>query len=253
MPVVNSHSFYRIMILVISILPLLASGQEFLVDLPVSRYGLPVIKGPHVYQKMIAVDSENELIDMRTLLPNAKFDVTYAGTNNFLKRKIYPTADLFMRAPAARALVKASKILKRKGYGLLLYDGYRPYSVTELFYEEIGDTTFVADPRKGSKHNRGMAIDLSMYYLKTGDPVLMPSGYDEASLRAYHDYQGGDSVALQNRALLKATMESVGFQVFKYEWWHYDFKGWEECKTYDIWHEEIRKVNQQLKTANRSN
>ena len=249
MPTLNPQSFYKIILLRLFILPLFTSGQEPVVDLPVSRYGLPVIKGAHVYQKMVEVDSENELVDMRALLPQARFDVTYAGTNNFLKRKIYPTADLFMRAPAARALVRASKILKRKGYGLLLYDGYRPYSVTELFYEEIGDTTFVADPRKGSKHNRGMAIDLSLYFLKTGEPVPMPSGYDEASLRAYHDYQGGDLSALQNRALLRATMESVGFQVFKYEWWHYDFKGWEKCKTYDIWHEDIRKINQQLKSG----
>jgi D-alanyl-D-alanine dipeptidase len=221
------------------------SGQVENNDLPVSRYGLPVIKGPEVYAKMIKADSDNVLLDMRRILPSARFDVTYAGTNNFLKRKIYPTADLFMRAPAARALVKVSEILRKKGFGLLLFDGYRPYSVTELFYEEIKDTTFVADPRKGSKHNRGMAIDLTMTYLKTGQPVQMPSGYDEASERAYHNYNGGDPSALKNRAILRDAMLQAGFQIFVYEWWHYDYRGWESCITYDIWHDEIRKVNEQ--------
>lgn len=224
--------------------PGMVFGQQAEDKLPVSRYGLPVIKGPVVYEKMISTDPENELLDMRKLLPAARFDVTYAGTNNFLKRKIYPTPDLFMRAPAARALVRVSEILRKKGFGLLLFDGYRPYSVTELFYEEIGDTTFVADPRKGSKHNRGMAIDLTMTDLKSGQPVLMPSGYDEASERAYHNYQGGDPAALSNRKILREAMEEAGFQIFIYEWWHYDYQGWEQCKTYDIWHDEIRKVNE---------
>ncbi|MFZ9503030.1 MAG: M15 family metallopeptidase [Cyclobacteriaceae bacterium] len=219
--------------------------------LPLSRYGLPVVKGSEVYVQMVGADPENELLDMRQLLPDAQFDVTYAGTNNFLKRKIYPTPDLFMRAPAARALVRASEIVKEKGFGLLLFDGYRPYSVTELFYEEIGDTTFVADPRKGSKHNRGMAIDLSLYDLKTGKQVLMPTAYDEASPKAYQDYAEGDPLALKNRAILREAMEQVGFSIFKYEWWHYDYQGWENCPTYDIWHLEIQKINSQLRKIKR--
>lgn len=223
------------------------AAQVTATPLPLSRYGLPVVKGAEVYAQMVVADPENELLDMRQLLPNARFDVTYAGTNNFLKRKLYPTPDLFMRAPAARALVRASEILKEKGFGLLLFDGYRPYSVTELFYEEIGDTTFVADPRKGSKHNRGMAIDLTLYDLKTGEEVLMPTAYDEASPKAYQDYSGGNPKALKNRAILREAMEQVGFSIFKYEWWHYDYQGWENCPTYDIWHLEIQKINNQLR------
>lgn len=222
------------------------SAQSIIEDLPVSRYGLPVIRGKEVYERMTRSDRENELVDMRKLLPEAQFDVTYAGEHNFLKRKIYPTADLFMRAPAARALVRVSNRLRKQGFGLLLFDGYRPYSVTELFYEEIRDTTFVADPRKGSKHNRGMAIDLTMTDLKSGNAVLMPSNYDEATDRAYHAYSGGDPAALMNRQILRSAMEAEGFQIFKYEWWHYDFKGWEACNTYDLWHEEIRQVNERF-------
>lgn len=233
------------------LLPLRSKTQVLTSDLPVSRYGLPVIKGANVYAQMVSADPENELVDMRKLLPDAQYDVTYAGTNNFLKRKIYPTADLFMRVPAARALVRVAEILRKQGYGLLLFDGYRPYSVTELFYEEIGDTTFVADPRRGSKHNRGMAIDLTLYDLKTKMPVLMPTAYDEASEKAYQDYSGGDPMALKNRAILRQAMEQVGFSIFQYEWWHYDFQGWEKCMTYDIWHEDIRKVNARLKKQGR--
>lgn len=244
------NSFYRVIYSLLTgcllFVSPLANGQVNSQDLPVSRYGLPVIRGKEVYERMVRHDLENELLDMRILMPEAKFDVTYAGENNFLKRKIYPTADLFMRAPAARALVNVSKRLKNLGFGLLLFDGYRPYSVTELFYEEIGDTTFVADPRKGSKHNRGMAIDLTMTDLKTGQPVLMPSGYDEASERAYHDYIGGNPEALKNRKILRDAMEAEEFQIFKYEWWHYDFKGWERCMTYDLWHQDIRLINQQI-------
>lgn len=222
-------------------IPAPAIGQTL--HLPVSKYGLEVVRGAEVYEQMVLMDSQNKLIDLKGIIRDAKFDITYAGVNNFLKRKIYPSPDIFLRVPAAQALIQVSEILKSNGFGLLLFDGYRPYSVTELFYEEIGDTTFVADPRKGSKHNRGMAIDLTIYDLKTGLPVLMPSAYDEASERAYHSYNAGNPEALKNRALLRVAMESAGFEIFKYEWWHYDYKGWQNCLTYDLWHDEIRKIN----------
>ena len=233
-------------ILLLSLWAFTVSAQVSPVPLPLSKYGLPVVGNASVYQTVVQKDPSNALMDMRQLLPEAHFDVTYATDRNFLKRKVYPTADLFMRRPAAQALVKASANLKEKGLGLLLFDGYRPYSVTVLFYEEVGDTTFVADPRKGSKHNRGMAIDLTLYDLKTGEPLLMPSGYDEASPRAFHDYEGGDPQALRNRAILRDAMEQVGFQVFKWEWWHYDFTGWEQCLTYDLWHKRIARINRSL-------
>ena len=233
-------------ILLLFLLSAPAFAQVSPVPLPRSKYGLPVVGNESVYRKVVQDDPSNALVDMRRLLPDAHFDVTYATGQNFLKRKVYPTADLFMRRPAAEALVRAAASLKEKGLGLLLYDGYRPYSVTELFYEEVGDTTFVADPRKGSKHNRGMAIDLSLYDLQTGEPLPMPSGYDEASPRAYHDYTEGNPQALKNRAILRESMEQVGFRIFRWEWWHYDFEGWEQCLTYDLWHRRIAKVNKSL-------
>lgn len=218
-----------------------ASAQTEGNEIPKSRYGLPVINDIKVYKMQVGKNPENRLLDVRGMIPDAQFIITYASDKNFLKRKIYPSAELFLRKPAAEGLVKAAEILRKQGLGLVLYDGYRPYAVTVLFYEEVGDTTFVADPRKGSKHNRGMAIDLSMYELKTGKIVEMPSEYDEASERAYHEYSGGSDVAKRNRQILRSAMEAAGFSIFKYEWWHYDFKGWETCPTYDLWHDEIRK------------
>ncbi|MBM3177981.1 MAG: M15 family metallopeptidase [Bacteroidetes bacterium] len=218
------------------------SAQTEVSEIPISRYGLPVINDIRVYKTQVAKNPENRLLDVRGMIPDARFIITYATDQNFLKRKIYPSAELFLRKPAAEGLVKAAEILRKQGLGLVLYDGYRPYAVTVLFYEEVGDTTFVADPRKGSKHNRGMAIDLSMYNLKTGKLLEMPSGYDEASERAYHEYAGGSDLAKRNRQILRSAMEEAGFSIFKYEWWHYDFKGWGSCPTYDLWHDEIRKA-----------
>lgn len=209
-------------------------------EIPISKYGLPVINDIKIYKKHVENNSDNRLLDVRGMISDARFIITYASEANFLKRKIYPSPELFLRKPAAEGLVKAAEILRKQGYGMVLYDGYRPYAVTVLFYEEAGDTTFVADPRKGSKHNRGMAIDLSMYELKTGKIVDMPSGYDEASERAYHDYSGGTDASNHNRQILRSAMEQAGFSIFKFEWWHYDFKGWESCPTYDLWHDAIR-------------
>lgn len=215
--------------------------------LPVSPYGLRYVNDPILYAAQVVKDPENAFLDMRQLLSSAKFDVTYATENNFLKRRLYPTADVFLRRPAAEALVRVAKRLAPSGLGLILYDGYRPYAVTVTFFEEVGDTTFVAHPRKGSKHNRGMAIDLSLFDLRTGKLLPMPSAYDEASLRAWHNYADGDPETLKNRAILKDAMVAEGFEVFPYEWWHYDYKGWQNCVTYDLWHKDIRKANQGLR------
>jgi D-alanyl-D-alanine dipeptidase len=231
------------LLLFLFLFPFAVSSQTGAFQIPKSKYGLPVIGDQQVYQQLLKLDPDNMLVDMKKLLPQAHYDVTYATTHNILKRKIYPTHDVFMRKPAANALVQVAAELKSQGFGLLLFDGYRPYDVTVLFYEEVGDTTFVADPKKGSKHNRGMAIDLSMYDLKSGKPVLMPSEYDEATPRAFHSYMDAPQEALKNRAILRAAMEHAGYQIYPWEWWHFDFTGWEKCYTYNLWHDVIRKEN----------
>jgi D-alanyl-D-alanine dipeptidase len=143
--------------------------------------------------------------------------------------RFYDTARAFLERPAAEALVRAHRRLAALGYGLLIHDAYRPWYVTWMFWRATPDSLkiFVADPASGSRHNRGAAVDVTLYNLATGAPVTMPSGYDEFSERAYPDYPGGTSRQRWLRDLLRATLEAEGFHVYQYEWWHFDFAGWE--------------------------
>lgn len=170
-----------------------------------------------------------DLVELVALDPTIKTDLRYASDNNFMGRPLYPkTAKAYMQRPAAEAVVKANAALAKKGYGLWVFDAYRPWRVTKMFWEATPDPlrTFVADPSKGSRHNRGCAVDLTLYDLKTGKPVEMVSGYDEFSDRAYPNYWGGTSRQRWHRELLRHTMEDAGFRVYEAEWWHFDFKDW---------------------------
>ncbi|MEZ5293266.1 MAG: M15 family metallopeptidase [Vicinamibacterales bacterium] len=178
-----------------------------------------------------------DLVELVTLDPGIKIDIRYAGANNFLGKPVYPEARAFLQRPAAEALVKAHLALAPLGYGLLIHDGYRPWTITKLFWDMTEGTPmqeFVADPKSGSKHNRGCAVDLTMYDLATGEAVRMPGGYDEASLRSYPDYQGGPPEARAKRDLLRRTMEAQGFTVEPNEWWHFNYKDWTEYPILDI-------------------
>jgi D-alanyl-D-alanine dipeptidase len=179
---------------------------------------------------------EAHLIELITLDPTIKLDIRYATDNNFVGKKVYPEARAFLQKPAAKGVAKVHKKLKKMGLGLVIFDGYRPWSITKLFWEVTPEDKriFVADPAKGSKHNRGCAIDLSIYNLKTGELVEMPSDYDEFTERASPDYAGGTSVQRANRDLLRKLMEGEGFIVNENEWWHFDHKDWEKYAIYDI-------------------
>ena len=142
---------------------------------------------------------------------------------------LYPnTAKAYMQKPAAEAVARVNKALVSKGYGLWVFDAYRPWAVTKMFWEATPEKlrTFVADPSKGSRHNRGCAVDLTLYDLKTGKPVEMVSGFDEFSDRAYPNYWGGTSRQRWHRELLRRAMEDEGFTVYEAEWWHFDYKDW---------------------------
>jgi len=167
---------------------------------------------------------------------NFRFEIRYATANNFLGVPVYSEARAFLERPAADALLAVARDLKQSGYGLLIYDAYRPWYVTKIFWDATPRRlhTFVANPAKGSKHNRGCAVDLTLYDLKTGEPVEMPSGYDEMSVRAHPDYTGGSAAARANRARLRSAMEARGFTVDPGEWWHYDFSQWREYPILNI-------------------
>lgn len=169
-----------------------------------------------------------DLVDLATLGPGVKFDVRYARDDNFLGVPVYETSRAFLQRPAAEALERARERLAEKGFGLLIHDGYRPWRVTWIFWEATPPRFrgFVADPAKGSRHNRGCAVDLSLYDLKTGRPVEMPSGYDEFSPRAYSDFAGATPAQTAHRAALREAMEAAGFLHLPEEWWHFDYQDW---------------------------
>ena len=177
-----------------------------------------------------------DLVELVTLDPTITLDIRYATTNNFLGKVVYPEARAFLQRPAADAVVKAHRELARHGYGLLIHDGYRPWSITKVFWDMTSgyEREFVADPKVGSKHNRGCAVDLTMYDLATGQAVVMPGEYDESSPRSYPDYGGGPPEARAKRDLLRAVMEPQGFTVEPNEWWHFNYKDWASYPVLDI-------------------
>jgi D-alanyl-D-alanine dipeptidase len=183
-----------------------------------------------------------DLVELVKLDPTIKLDIRYAGTNNFIGKPVYKEARAFLQRPAAEALVAAHRELAPHGYGLLIHDGYRPWAVTKLFWELTPPALreFVADPASGSKHNRGAAVDLTMYDRGLGAVVEMPSRYDEMTRRAYPDYRGGPPEARARRDLLRAVMERHGFTVEPNEWWHFNYKDWREYPILDIPFDAIR-------------
>ena len=183
-----------------------------------------------------------DLVELVKLDPTIKLDIRYAGTNNFLGKPVYKESRAFLQRPAAEALLKAHQQLAKSGYGLLIHDGYRPWAITKLFWDMTSgfQREFVADPKTGSKHNRGCAVDLTMYDLATGLAVEMPGGYDEMTPRSYPDYPGGPPEARAKRDLLRQAMEGHDFTVEPNEWWHFNFKDWKEYPILDIAFSEIK-------------
>ena len=183
-----------------------------------------------------------DLVELVKLDSTVKLDIRYAGSNNFLGKPVYKEARAFLQRPAAEALLAVHKELARSGYGLLIHDGYRPWAITKLFWDMTTgfQREFVADPKTGSKHNRGCAVDLTIYDLATGMVVEMPGGYDEMTPRSYPDYPGGAPEARAKRDLLRKAMESHGFTVESNEWWHFNYKDWTLYPILDIAFSEIR-------------
>jgi D-alanyl-D-alanine dipeptidase len=169
-----------------------------------------------------------DLVELTALDPTIKLDIRYASANNFLSTPVYSQARAFLQRPAAEALLRAHQKLRKMGFGLLIHDAYRPWYVTKLFWDATPEDKriFVADPSQGSRHNRGCAVDLSLYHLATGKPIEMVGVYDEMSERSYPGYPGGTSLQRWHREVLRHAMEDEGFDVYEVEWWHFDYKDW---------------------------
>ena len=183
-----------------------------------------------------------DLVEVVALDPSIHLDIRYATDNNFMGIAMYKEPRAFLQRPAAEALVRAHHVLARYGYGIMIHDAYRPWTVTKMFWEATPphQRDFVADPAKGSRHNRGGAVDVALYDLETGKPVDMVSGYDEFSPRAYPDFPGGTSKERWERDLLRIVMEGEGFTVYPEEWWHFDFKGWQQFQIMNVDFADIR-------------
>ena len=177
-----------------------------------------------------------DLVELASLDPTIHLDIRYATSNDFLGTPVYTQARAFLQRPAADALLRALHRLKPYGYGLLIHDAYRPWYVTKIFWDATPPEgkIFVADPAQGSRHNRGCAVDLTLYELRSGQPVQMPGTYDEMSARSFPNYPGGTSLQRWHRDLLRWAMESEGFAVYEHEWWHFDYKDWHEYSILNV-------------------
>ncbi len=184
----------------------------------------------------------NELVEIIKLDPTIKLDIRYVTKNNFLNRPVYKIAKAFLQKPVAEDLIKVNKEINKDGYGLLVFDGYRPWSITKLFWDETPQEQrkFVADPKVGSIHNRGCAVDLTLYNLKSGKEIKMPSEYDTFSDAAYPSYMGGTGEERSKRDYLIKQMQKHNFTVYEYEWWHYNHRDCEQYEILDIPIEEIK-------------
>jgi zinc D-Ala-D-Ala dipeptidase len=203
-----------------------------------NKYGLKATTLAE-YKLSVADNPNKELIDLEKFVPGLVLDIRYATTNNFTKEQIYNLAKAYARKPVAEALKKIQTELKAKGLGIKIFDAYRPYKATVKFYEVYHDTTYVASPYRGSRHNRGCALDLTVIDLKTGKELPMPTEYDSFQKAAWPSTPVKDPAIRANRKLLIDVMEKYGFKVNSSEWWHFDFIGWKNYEVLDIDFEEL--------------
>ena len=203
----------------------------------------PVTDSWDAYKKQVKKDPLKKMVELKSMVPGIVYDLRYATTNNFMKRMMYPprTNQTYMRMPAVTALKKVQEELNAQGYGLKVFDAYRPFSVTVKFWELVHDERYVANPSKGSGHNRGLAIDVTIINNKTGKELDMGTGFDNFTDTAHHDFTKLSAEVLQNRNLLRSTMEKYGFKLFESEWWHYFLPGSDKYEILDIDFKKLKK------------
>jgi len=239
----NINIFFRFRWIVILILLTFVGSETIAQE---DSYKRPAVtdKLKH-YKEQVSADSTKRMIELKSLIPEIKYDFRYASTNNFMKRLMYPanTSVTFLRLPAANALKKVQQELKTKGFGLKIFDAYRPYAVTVKFWELVKDEDYVAHPRNGSGHNRGTAVDLTIINLSNNNELNMGTGFDNFSDTAHHNFTKLPEDVLKNRTLLKSTMEKYGFRAYEKEWWHYS---WPDAAKFEILDIEFKKLMKEL-------
>ncbi|MBL0146535.1 MAG: M15 family metallopeptidase [Chitinophagaceae bacterium] len=217
-------------------------------DTVLNKYGLWVINNRDDLQKTVLHNPKKQMIDLKKHIPNLVLDLKYASKANFMKTQLYsPLKTTYLRKEAADALKKVQQELNKQGLGLKIFDAYRPYSVTEKMWEPVQDDRYAANPKKGSGHNRGVAVDLTIINLKTKKELNMGTGFDNFSDTAHTDFINLPQVILQNRALLKTTMEKYSFKVLDTEWWHFYLPHAKEYELLDVPFAEFEKQKRKKK------
>jgi D-alanyl-D-alanine dipeptidase len=169
------------------------------------------------------VDS-NAYVNLKNYSNDFVFDMKYATNDNFLKEKVYPCAECFLRVKTVKSLLEANKTFLQQGFRIKLYDCYRPKAIQKKMFQLVPDANFVADPKKGSIHNRGGAVDISLVD-SLGVEVNMGTKFDFFGKEASHNYQNLSDEILANRKFLKEIMLQNNFKIFESEWWHYNLNG----------------------------
>lgn len=211
-------------------------------DTTVNKYGLQVLHSVAQLQKTFEKKPGHQMADLRKCIPSLVLDLRYAGTNNFMKERFYPAiTTTWLRKTAADSLKKIQAQLLKSGLGLKVFDAYRPYSVTEKMWEPVKDDRYAADPKKGSGHNRGIAVDLTLINLKNGRELNMGTGFDNFTDSAHHAFTDLPEEILQNRLLLKKIMEEHGFKALNTEWWHYSLPDAINYELLDIGFKDLEK------------
>lgn len=223
----------KFLLLLLLLFPFGAKAQKS------NPYGLHVINSAAEYKASTIADSNKQLLEIKKYIPDIKLDIRYASVNNFAKQAVYKQARAFARLPVVNALKNVQDELKKSGLGLKIFDGYRPYSVTVKFFDLASDKSFVANPKEGSRHNRGCAIDLTLINLRTGKELRMPTPYDSFAVEASSDFMDLPRIVIKNRRILRNVMEKNGFKVLNNEWWHFDFQGYKNFELMDIPFEDL--------------
>ncbi|MDE3185849.1 MAG: M15 family metallopeptidase [Bacteroidota bacterium] len=209
-----------------------------------NKYGLHIINNTKILQKEIEEDPANDMVNLQNFIPSIKLDLKYATIQNFMHQKLYPPIKTtFLRKPAAVNLKKVVEELKKQNLSVKIFDAYRPYSITEKMWEKVKDDRYAADPAKGSGHNRGAAVDLTLIDLKTGKELPMGTGFDNFSDTAHPDFTGLQAEVLKHRNLLKRVMEENGFKQLSTEWWHFYLPNSSSFELLDISFGELKKMD----------
>ncbi len=202
---------------------------------------LPVERSFRKYKRALRQHPYLEMVELKSRVPSIIYDLRYAGECNFMQRPMYPagTNTTFLRQPVADALQKVQEVLKKEGLGLKIFDAYRPYSISKLFWDLVKDERYVANPARGSNHNRGTAIDLTLVDLRSGNELDMGTGFDNFSDTAHHDFEYLPLPVLYNREKLKTIMSEFGFAPLTSEWWHYTYQSDLQFDVLDISFEKL--------------